>query len=91
VLASTLILSIAGIVCIVAGVHGPQVIAGVGDFLLLPNIILLKLGVPIALPLLHHMSITSMLIFLVLQTAYYYVLFRLLLSVTGNLSRKTLS
>ncbi len=53
-LASTLVFSIIGIVLVVAGVHGPEATAWVGALLLLPNIILMQLGVPIAIPFMQH-------------------------------------
>jgi hypothetical protein len=83
-LASTLVFSIMGIVLVVAGVHGPEVAAWVGAFLLLPNMILMRLGVPIAIPFLHSVSILSVLVFLVLQAGYYYILFRITHFVAGR-------
>jgi hypothetical protein len=49
-LVSTLVLSILGVALIVIGVHGPQVIAMIGGFLLLPSIILTRLGMPLGIP-----------------------------------------
>ena len=77
-LACTLVLSIAGIILILIGVHGSKVIALIGDFLLLPTVILSRLGVPVRIPLLHSMSMVSILVFVVLQTGYYYALFQLI-------------
>jgi hypothetical protein len=87
-LACTLVLSIAGIVLIVVGVHGPKVIALIGGFLLLPTVMLSRLGVPVRIPLLHSMSMVSMLVFVVLQTGYYYALFQLIYYVTERSRRK---
>jgi hypothetical protein len=76
-LVSTFVLSILGIVLIVVGVHGPQVVAMIGGFFLLPSIILTRLGVPVGIPLIQSTSIISILAFVVLQTAYYYTIFQL--------------
>jgi len=72
----------------VVGVHGPEVTAWVGAFLLLPNIILMQLGVPIAIPFMHSVNILSVLVFLVLQAGYYYALFRLTHFVVGRIRRR---
>ncbi len=85
--ASTCVLTTVGIACIVAGVHGPTAIGYVGKFLLLPNAILLQLGVPIAIPLLYRFNILSTTVFLVLQLGYYYGLFRLIVSVFARRGR----
>jgi len=73
---------------IVLGVLGPEVTAWVGAFLLLPNIILMQLGVPIAIPFMHSVSILSVLVFLMLQAGYYYALFRLTHFVVGRIRRR---
>ena len=88
VLACTLVLSIAGIILIVIGVHGSKVIALIGGFLLLPTVILSRLGVPVRIPLLHSMSTVSILVFVVLQSGYYYALFQLICYVTERSRRK---
>jgi len=87
-LACTLVLSIAGIILILIGVHGSKVIALIGDFLLLPTVILSRLGVPVRIPLLHSMSTVSILVFVVLQSGYYYALFQLIHYVTERSRRK---
>ena len=87
-LACTLVLSIAGIILILIGVHGSKVIALIGDFLLLPTVILSQLGVPVRIPLLHSMSPVSILVFVVLQSGYYYALFQLIHYVTERSRRK---
>lgn len=86
ILACTLVFSIVGIVLVV-GVHGPEVTTWVAAFFLLPNIILMRLGVPIAMPFMHPVSIVSVLVFLVLQTGYYYALFRLTYYLAGRIRR----
>jgi len=87
-LACALVLSIAGIVLIVIGVHGPKLIALIGEFLLLPTVILSRLGVPVRIPLLHSMSTVSILVFVVLQSGYYYALFQLIYYLTVRSRRK---
>jgi hypothetical protein len=86
-LASTLVFSAIGIVLVV--VHGPEVTTWVGAFLLLPNVILRQLGVPIAMPFMHSMSFVSALVFLALQTGYYYALFRLAHYLAGRIRQRT--
>ena len=81
------VFSVIGIVLVVVGVHGPEVAAWVGDFLLLPNIILMQLGVPIAIPFMYPISFVSVLVFLALQTGYYYALFRLIHYFAGRIRR----
>lgn len=88
-LASALIFSIIGIVLVVVGVHGPEVTAWVGAFLLLPNIVLMKLGVPMAIPFVHPVSVVSVFVFFVLQVGYYYALFRLIHYPAGRIRRST--
>jgi len=88
-LASTLVFSAIGIVLVVLGVHGPEISAWVGAFLLLPNVILRQLGVPIAMPFVHSMSVVSALVFLALQNGYYYALFRLTHYLAGRIRRRT--
>ena len=88
-LASTLVFSIVGIVIVVVGAHGPEVTAWVGAFLLLPNIILMRLGVPIAVPFMYPVSIVSVLVFLVLQAGYYFALLWLTHFIAGRIRRKT--
>lgn len=83
---SAFVFSVMGIVLVVVGVHGPEVTAWVGAFLL-PNIILMQLGVPIAIPFMHSISFISVLVFLALQTGYYYALFRLIHYVAGRIRR----
>lgn len=70
------------------GVHGSQVFVWIGCFLLLPSFVLVKLGVPVAIPFLHSTSIVSIIIFVVLQCAYYYALLRLSLYVLGKGRRR---
>jgi len=88
VLACTLVLSIAGIILIVIGVHGSKVIALIEGFLLLPTLILSRLGVPVRIPLLHSMSTVFILVFVVLQRGYYYAPFQLIYYVTESSRRK---
>lgn len=88
-LVSTLVFSTAGVVLIVIGVHGPQMIAWIGYFLLLPNIMLLKLGVPIAIPFIRSASIISVIVFVVLQAGYYYALFGLVRYVACGVRGRT--
>jgi hypothetical protein len=76
-----------GIVLIAVGVHGPQAAAWIGAFLLLPSVILTRLGVPLALPFIHPLSIFSALVSLILQMGYYYALFRLIHFVAGRIRR----
>lgn len=87
-LVSTLVLSIAGVLLLVMGTHGPQIFIWLGGFLLLPNAILAQLGLPAAVPFLHSMSLLSILLFVILQTGYYYLLFWLIHFVTGRNRRK---
>lgn len=87
-LVSTLVLSIAGVLLLVMGTHGPQALIWLGGFLLLPNIILVQLGLPAAVPFLHSMNVLSILLFVILQTGYYYLLFWLIHFVTGRIFRK---
>src|SRR6266481_3546096 len=77
VLACTLVLSIAGILLIL-----------IGGYLLLPTLILSRLGVPVRIPLLHSMSTVFILVFVVLQSGYYYALFHLIYYVTESSRRK---
>jgi hypothetical protein len=77
-LLSTLVLSTAGLFFLFMGVHGPQIMTIVAVVLLLPNVILLKLGVPVAIPFINSGKILPILFFLVLQAAYYYGLVRLI-------------
>jgi hypothetical protein len=77
-LLSTLVLSTAGLVFLFMGVHGPQIMTIVAVVLLLPNVILLKLGVPVAIPFINSARILPILFFLALQAAYYYGLVRLI-------------
>lgn len=86
--ACAFVFSIIGVVLVVIGVHGPEITAWIGYFLLLPNIILMQSGVPIAIPFMHSMSIISVLVFLALQTGYYYSLFRLIHYVAGRIRRR---
>jgi len=87
-LASTIVFSIVGIVFVVVGVHGPEVTTWVAAFLLLPNIILMRLDVPIAIPFMYPVSVASVLVFLMLQAGYYYALFRLTHFIAGRIRRK---
>lgn len=57
---------------------GSQIITMIGTFLLLPNVILVRLGVPIGMPLLSSIKLLPILVFFVLQAAYYYGLFQLI-------------
>jgi len=77
----TLVLSIAGVVLLAMGTHGSQALTWLGGFLLLPNVILMQLGVPLKVPLLNSVNVLSILLFVILQTGYYYVLFWLVNSV----------
>jgi hypothetical protein len=77
----TLVLSIAGVVLLAMGTHGSQALTWLGGFLLLPNVILMQLGVPVKVPLLNSVNVLSILLFVILQTGYYYVLFWLVNSV----------
>ena len=85
--ACTLVFSTMGIVLIAVGVHGPQVAAWIAAFLLLPSVILTRLGVPLALPFIHTLGIVSALVSLILQTGYYYTLLRLIQFVAGQIRR----
>ena len=85
----TLLCTIVGVLCIATGVHGPQAIAWLGDFLLLPSILLLRLGVPIGIPILYSTTIFSLIVFLLLQTAYYYVLLLIVLKLINRARRRT--
>lgn len=76
-LASTVILSVVGIFLVAIGVHGANILMWTGDFLILPTIVLMQAGIPIKIPFLHSMTVTFIVVFLVLQTAYYYLLFHL--------------
>jgi hypothetical protein len=87
-LISTLVLSIAGVLLLVMGTHGSQALIWLGGFLLLPNVILMQLGVPVKVPLLNSVNVLSILLFVILQTGYYYVLFWLIYFVTGRVRRK---
>lgn len=87
-LVSTLLLSIAGVLLLVMGTHGPQIFIWLGGFLLLPNVILAQLGLPAAVPFLNSMNALSILLFMILQTGYYYLLFWLIHFVTGRNRRK---
>lgn len=86
---ATLVFSILGVVLIAMGVHGPDAIAILGGFFLLPSIVLIRLGVPVGIPFMQSMSILSVVVFVVLQTAYYYALFQLVYLVLGHRRRKT--
>ena len=77
-LAATLIFSASGIVLMALGVHGTQILTWFGGLLLLPSILLTHFGVPIAIPFLYTMSAASIVVFIALQMAYYYVLYWLL-------------
>jgi len=70
--ASTLVLSILGSALMVMGVHGPQIATIVGAVLLLPSVILVRLGVPVGIPFITSTKVVAILIWLGLQTAYYY-------------------
>jgi len=74
----TLVFSGAGVVFFFAGVHGSQIMIILGVVLLLPNIILIKLGVPIGIPFINSASVFPILTFLVLQVVYYFALLRLI-------------
>lgn len=87
-LISTLVLSIAGVLLLVMGTHGSQALIWLGGFLLLPNVILMQLGVPVKVPLLNSVNVFSILLFVILQTGYYYVLFWVIHSVTKRMRRK---
>lgn len=87
-LVSTLVLSLAGVLLLVIGTHGSQALIWLGGFLLLPNVILAQLGLPASVPLLHSMNVLSVLLFVILQTGYYYLLFWLIRFVTGRIRRK---
>jgi hypothetical protein len=87
-LASTLVLSIVGILLLVMGVHGSQILSLIGAFLLLPNVILSRLGVPVGIPFLNSITITSILVFVLLQIGYYYALFQLIYYVVSRSRRK---
>lgn len=87
-LVSTFVFSILGVVLIAIGVHGPQAMAMIGGFLLLPNVILTRLGLPTRIPFIQSMSIKSILVFIMLQTAYYYALLQVICLVTRGRRRK---
>jgi len=87
-LVSTLVFSILGVALIAIGVHGPQAVAIIGGFFLLPSIILTRLGVPVGIPFLHATSFLSMIVFAMLQIAYYYGLLQLIYFATGTRRRK---
>ena len=76
--AATLVLSILGVVLMLMGVHGSQILTILGGILLLPNVVLMRLGVPIGIPIISSTSLISVLIFACLQAAYYYGVFRLM-------------
>jgi hypothetical protein len=88
-LVSTLVLSVLGVALIAIGVHGPQVVAMIGGFLLLPCIMLTRLGLPVGIPFIHSTGILSILVFMGLQTAYYYALLQLIYFVTRGRGRKS--
>jgi hypothetical protein len=87
-MACTLVLSMAGVLLLALGTHGAQAISWLGGFLLLPNIILLQLGLPVGIPLLHSAGVLSILVFVVLQTGYYYLLLWLVVTIAGRRRRK---
>ena len=87
-LVSTFVLSMLGVALIAIGVHGPQAMAMIGGFLLLPSVILTRLGVPSGIPFIQSTSIKSILVFIVLQTAYYYALLELIYLITQGRRRK---
>src|SRR5258707_2454974 len=87
-LVSSLVLAIAGILLLVIGTHGSQALIWLGGFLLLPNVIIQRLGLPVAVPFLHSINGLSILLFVILQTGYYYLLFWLIHFVTGRIRRK---
>jgi len=74
-LAVTLVLTIAGIAFIAIGVHGSQIFSWIGYLLLLPSFFLSELGAQVAIPFLHSTGIVSLIVFMALQTLYYYGLF----------------
>jgi hypothetical protein len=86
---TTLVFTVLGVALIVIGIHGSQIATMLGGFFLLPSIVLMRLGVPMGIPLLQSMSILSLLLFLLLQTAYYYFLLQLIYFVTGRRQRAT--
>ncbi len=87
-LVCTVVLSLAGVLLLVVGTHGSQAVAWLGGFLLLPNIILVQFGLPGAIPVLNSVNVLTILIFMVLQSGYYYLLFWLIHSVTKRIRRK---
>jgi membrane-bound ClpP family serine protease len=81
-LLSTVVLSILGLLLMIMGAHGPQILTLVGAFLLLPNVILMRAGVPVGIPLISSSNVFSILVFLGLQAVYYYGLLQLMYFVT---------
>ena len=85
------VLTALGFGLMAAGVHGPRVATYVGTFLILPSLILMKLGVPIAIPFLYRTTVISTALFCALQLGYYYGLLRLLAFVVSRSREKTLT
>lgn len=76
---ATVLLSTIGILCLVAGAHGSNLLTYVGALLLLPAVGLSRFGVPIGIPGLHRLGAVSAISFPVVQLAGYYALLLLLM------------
>jgi hypothetical protein len=74
---ATVSMSATGILCVIAGTHGPDVLTYVGAFLLLPAVGLSRLGMSLGMPGLNRLGILSTITFTVVQLAYYYGMIRL--------------
>ena len=90
-LGSTLVLSVLGVLLMIMGVHGPRIMLIAGAVLLLPNVILTRLGVPVGIPLISSTNVISILVFLALQAAYFYGLFLLIYSAVRRSRRRRLA
>jgi len=89
---STVVLSILGVLLMIMGAHGPQILAIIGAFLLLPAVILTRLGVPVGgIPFVSSNNIVSILVFLALQAAYYYGLLQLIYFITRRNRHRSLA
>ena len=84
----TVAVSSLGIVLMAVAAHGSQLHLYLGAFLLLPSIILLRLGVPIRIPFLETIGILSVVLFVLLQALYYFGLLQIA-RYLARLRRKT--
>lgn len=75
---ATVVLSVVGIALTIMGVHGAGILSIAAIVLLLPNFILLWLGVPLGIPLLTSTKLSTFFLFAALQAGYFYGLLQLI-------------